>query len=96
LLETNQNALCDKLNNLTAAESQNRDADLAPKTAAPSRPKILVQSGTTMLPRAPEKQNDPQRQPQNKRSPLIKVRLPRCINVKDFPNRAVSFAMLIL
>jgi flagellin len=49
LLETNKNALGDTLVNLTAAQSQIRDADFAAETAALTRAQILVQSGTTVL-----------------------------------------------
>jgi flagellin len=49
ILETNKNALNDTLVNLTAAESQIRDADFAAETAALTRAQILVQSGTTVL-----------------------------------------------
>lgn len=48
-LETNQNALNDTLTNLTAAESNIRDADFAEETANLTRSQILVQSGTRVL-----------------------------------------------
>lgn len=48
-LDTNISALNDTLVNLTAAESEIRDADFAKETAALTRAQILVQSGTSVL-----------------------------------------------
>ncbi|MGQ9822187.1 MAG: flagellin, partial [Thermogutta sp.] len=48
-LETNIKALNDTLENLTAAESNIRDADFAAESAKLTRAQILVQSGTSVL-----------------------------------------------
>jgi flagellin-like hook-associated protein FlgL len=48
-LETNISALNDTLENLTAAESDIRDADFAAESAKLTRAQILVQSGTSVL-----------------------------------------------
>jgi len=48
-LETNINSLNDTLENLTAAESNIRDADFAAESAKLTRAQILVQSGTSVL-----------------------------------------------
>lgn len=48
-LETNINALSDTVENLTAAESDIRDADFAAESARLTRAQILVQSGTSVL-----------------------------------------------
>ncbi|RMF96984.1 MAG: flagellin [Planctomycetota bacterium] len=48
-LETNIAALNDTLENLTAAESDIRDADFAAESAKLTRAQILVQSGTSVL-----------------------------------------------
>ncbi len=48
-LETNINSLTDTVENLTAAESEIRDADFAAETSALTRSQILVQSGVSVL-----------------------------------------------
>ena len=48
-VDTNIAALNDTLNNITAAESQIRDADFAKETASLTRAQILVQAGTSVL-----------------------------------------------
>ena len=48
-IQTNIQSLLVALENLTASESQIRDADFAAETAALTRAQILVQAGTTVL-----------------------------------------------
>lgn len=48
-LQTNMNSLSVALENVTASESQIRDADFAKETAALTRAQILTQAGTSVL-----------------------------------------------
>ena len=48
-LDANIASLTDTMENLTAAESNIRDADFAAETAELTRSQILVQSGTSVL-----------------------------------------------
>ena len=49
MIETNIRSLQIGLENITAAESQVRDADFAQETAALTRAQILAQAGTSVL-----------------------------------------------